>query len=210
LSIDRSPLFAAIFPGPPGRIVVSATQFAAGDFPPVCAMTGLPAETRRRFRFIRAPAWSFVFAFLMCVGIGFLVSGILIFLVARKVSGYLPLTSASNQRLNWALQGSAATLVVVALMWIAAALLSTTGSPLAQLTALLLVSFGLMAFLLGFTGLQVGLQILKPLYGPTAVILPRQTGHADTWIELRNVHPVFVAAVEQMSAGRVSQSAGPS
>src|SRR5205823_4366812 len=118
LSIDRSPLFAAIFPGPPGRIVVSATQFAAGDFPPVCAMTGLPAETRRRFRFIRAPAWSFVFAFLMCVGIGFLVSGILIFLVARKVSGYLPLTSASNQRLNWALQGSAATLVVVALMWI--------------------------------------------------------------------------------------------
>jgi len=173
-------------------------------------MTGQPAETRRRFRFIRPPAWSSVFLLLMCVGIGFVVSGILIFLVAQKVSGVLPLTSRSDRRLSRMLQISIAVLAVVGVMWIMALVLSTTGNPLAQLMALLLVSFGLMAFLLGFTGLQVGLQILRPVFGPTAMVLARQPGQTQTWLELRNVHPAFVAAVEQSRAGRVSQSAGPS
>jgi hypothetical protein len=205
LSVDRSPLFAAIFPGPPGRIVVSAAQFAAGDFPPVCAMTGQPAETRRRFRFFRAPAWAVGFTFLMCVGVGFLVTGILIFLVARKVTGYLPLTSASSRRLAQVMRVSVVFVALGAILLIAAASLSATGDPLAHLTAILLLAFGLMLFLIGFTGLQVGLQMLKPLYGPTAVVLPRPPGHKETWIELRNVHPAFVAAVQQVYSATSTQ-----
>jgi hypothetical protein len=205
LSVDRSPLFAAIFPGPPGRIVVSAAQFAAGDFPLVCAMTGQPAQTRRRFRFFRAPVWSAVFLFLMCVGIGFLVSGLLIFLVARRVTGYLPLTSTSNQRISLVLQLSVVVVTVGAILLIVAALLAATADPLAHLAGVLLLPFGLMAFVVGFTGLQVGLQMLKPLYGPTAVVLPRQPGHTETWIELRNVHPAFVAAVQQVNSAISTQ-----
>ena len=204
-NVDRSPLFAALFPGPPGRVVVPATQFAAGDFPAICAMTGLPAETRRRFRFFRAPGWSFAFVFLICAGVGFLISGLLIFLVSDKVSGYLPLTSASARRLGLLMRVSVAIVGVALVMLIAAAFLATTGESLAQLASVLLVSTGLPVFLLGFTGLQFGLQVLKPVYGPTALVLPRDAMHPDRWIELRNVHPAFVAAVQQQHAARTAQ-----
>lgn len=201
-NVDRSPLFEALFPGPRGRIVVSAGQFAAGDFPPICAMTGLPAQTRRRFRFFRAPSWSFVFVFLMLVGIGFLISGLLIFLVAQKVSGYLPLTRASSTRMALVLRISIAIVLAALAMLIPAAAFAMTGEPLAQFASVLLVSFGLLVFLFGFTGLQVGLQVLKPMYGPTALVLPARTDYPGTWIELRNVHPNFVAAVQQQQAAR--------
>ena len=101
-----------------------------------------------------------------------------------------------------------AILAGVAVMWIAAALLFATGIPLAHVEAWLLVTLGLLAFLIGFTGLQVGLQLLKPVFGPTAVILPRQPGDLETWIELRSVHPAFVTAMEQLRAAHTSQSAG--
>jgi len=170
-------------------------------------MTGLPAETRRRFRFFRAPEWSTIFLLLMCVGVGFLLSGILIFLVARKVTGFLPLTSESSRRLSLVRMISLALMGVALALLSGAAVLSAAREPLAQLAALLLLSLGLIAFLFGFTGLQIGLQVLKPLFGPTAVVLPRQPRNSETWLELRNVHPAFVAAVQQRNAHRVAHHA---
>ncbi len=186
-------------------MVVPATQFTAGDFPAICAMTGLPAETRRRFRFFRAPGWSIVFVFLICAGVGFLISGLLIFLVADKVSGYLPLTWASARRLGLLMRVSVGIVGVALVMLIAAAYLATAGESLTQLASVLLVAAGLPVFLFGFTGLQVGLQVLKPVYGPTAVVLPLDAAHPGRWIELRNVHPQFVAAVQQQHAARAAQ-----
>lgn len=136
----------------------------------------------------------------MCAGIGFLVSGLLIFLVAEKVSGYLPLTSASVRRLSVPMRVSITLLLVALGMFISAVILATTGAQLAQLASLVLASTGLWVFLFGFLGLQAGFGIVKPLYGPTAVVLPRQAAYPGTWIELRNVHPAFVAAVEQQHA----------
>ena len=71
---------------------------AANDFPPVCAMTGAPAETWRKFRFSTAPAWAAVFLILLCTGFGLLIVFVAMYLVSRRASGYLPLTRASSRR----------------------------------------------------------------------------------------------------------------
>ena len=43
----------------PDRVQIWASQLAANDFPPVCAMTGRPAETWRKFRFATPPDWAY-------------------------------------------------------------------------------------------------------------------------------------------------------
>jgi hypothetical protein len=168
-------------------------------------MSGQPAETRRVFRFATAPGWATAFLFLMCIGVGFFISGPLVFLVSRRARGYLPLTQASNRRLGRMLPVSAAVLAAGAVICVASGLLGTSRDPLANLAALLLFSLGLLLVLFGFTGLQIGLQTLRPLFGPTGKVLRAQPGQPETSIELRNVHPAFVAAVQQMDAARMAQ-----
>ncbi len=82
----------------PDRVLVWSSQLAANDFPPVCAMTGAPAETWRKFRFSTAPAWAAVFLILICTGFGLLIVFVAMYLVSRRASGYLPLTRASSRR----------------------------------------------------------------------------------------------------------------
>jgi hypothetical protein len=78
--------------------VVWSSQLAANDFPPVCAMTGQPAETWRKFRFSTAPAWAPVLFLLLCTGVGLLLVFIAMYGVSRRASGHLPLTRASSRR----------------------------------------------------------------------------------------------------------------
>ena len=85
-------------PSRPDRVLVWSSQLAANDFPPVCAMTGAPAETWRKFRFSTAPAWAAVFLILLCTGFGLLIVFVAMYLVSRRASGYLPLTRASSRR----------------------------------------------------------------------------------------------------------------
>jgi len=61
-------------------------------------MTGVPAETWRKFRFSTAPAWAAVFLILLCTGFGLLIVFVAMYLVSRRASGYLPLTRASSRR----------------------------------------------------------------------------------------------------------------
>jgi hypothetical protein len=84
----------------PDRVLVWASQLAANDFPPVCAMTGAPAETWRKFKFSTAPAWAAVFLLLLCTGVGLLIVFLAIYLVSRRASGYLPLTRAASRRVG--------------------------------------------------------------------------------------------------------------
>ena len=44
---------------PSNRVQIWASQLAANDFPPVCAMTGAPAEAWRKFTFSKTPPWAF-------------------------------------------------------------------------------------------------------------------------------------------------------
>lgn len=52
-----------------------------------------------------------------------------------------------------------------------------------------------------FVGL-IGIVLLRGLYGPAAVILPQRPGYYGLLVELRRVHPNFVAAVQQHQHAR--------
>jgi hypothetical protein len=77
-------------------VQVWSSQLAANDFPPVCAMTGAPAETSHKFSFSTTPAWAVALLPLVCLGLLPLFLGL--YLVSRRASGRLPLTRASRRR----------------------------------------------------------------------------------------------------------------
>jgi hypothetical protein len=180
----------------PNRVLIWQSQLAANDFPPVCAMTGAPAETWRKFSFSTAPPWAF------WVG-GVIVAA----LMSRRASGYLPLTRASVKRLRlftWSFFGL---LPLAVIFWIASAITSSVNGPVwSAITSLL--------FVLGIGSIIVcliGIVIARRLFGPTGKIFEPQPGQYESLIELRNVHPNFVAAVQQLQYARAQSAyAAPS
>jgi hypothetical protein len=52
----------------PDRVQIWASQLGANDFPPVCAMTGRPAELWRKFNFSTPPRWAYALLVLIVVG----------------------------------------------------------------------------------------------------------------------------------------------
>jgi len=176
---------------PPDRVTVWQSQLAANDFPPVCVMTGAPAETWRRFKFSTAPPWA------IWVG-GVLVASIL----ARRASGYLPMTRASVQRLRLARWSPVALLAVAFLCWILAVIVGAAGgndSTTSSIAGFLFI-VGSLLLLIGL----IGLVVVQAAYGPTARVMEQQPGQYEPVVELRRVHPNFVNAVRQMQAARAA------
>ena len=174
-------------------VQVWRSQLEANDFPPVCAMTGAPAETWRKFRFITAPAWAYAFLVLLLTGIGLLLIFILMRAVSRTATGHLPLTRASSDRLrNANIAG-----LGIALVWL----------------VLLVVGFaagdnGAGFFLLGILvlfGLVIYWLLVRPRFGPKGTVLPIARGQQQSVVRLERVHPAFVAAVQQHQQARAAQ-----
>jgi hypothetical protein len=169
---------------PPNRVLIWEAQLTANDFPPVCAMTGAPAEMWRKFTFSKAPPWAF------WVG-GVILSAAL----AERFSGYLPLTRASARRI-----------VLVRVAFVGLILLGfaswAIGVPVAANSSggfyALLFLLGLGAIFAGVIGILLG----QSAMGPAGKLLDRQAGQYQRLIELRNVHPVFVAAVQHLQQMR--------
>jgi hypothetical protein len=168
-------------------------------------MTGEPAETWRKFRFHSAPAWSIVFIFLICVGIGFFLSATLMYVVSRRASGYLPLTFASTHRLALVTRVAVALIGVSIAIGVLAALLASRNDLGTSVAALMLFNVGILVFVFGSVVLQTGLQITYPLFGPRARVMKLEPGQAGPLVELRNVHPAFVTAVNEMHAAPAAQ-----
>ena len=150
-------------------------------------MTGQPAETWKKFTFTKTPPWAFF------VG-GVLLSSAL----AERVTGYLPLTRASAQKVNtvrWIFGGLIA---LGFLLWVVSFVVAanTTG---AAWGLLFLGGLGLM-----FAGL-IGLVIGRGAMGPRARLFDVQPGQYQRLIQLDNVHPNFVAAVQQHQQARAAQ-----
>src|SRR5260221_2481988 len=83
------------------RVQIWASQLAANNFPPICAMTGPPAETWHKFRFSTPPPWAYALLVLVVFGgLGLIVGAIVMSAVAQKARGFLPLTRNSS-RLVW-------------------------------------------------------------------------------------------------------------
>jgi multisubunit Na+/H+ antiporter MnhC subunit len=165
-------------------------------------MTGEPAETWRKFRFHSAPLWSVVFLFLICIGIGFFVSAFLMYVVSRRASGYLPLTQASNRKLALVMRIAIAIVAIAILMGILAVFLASRNDLATSVASLVLTQLAIFVFVCGALGLQTGLQITYPLFGPKARVMKRESGQSDRLVELRNVHPAFATAVLQMQQER--------
>ena len=158
-------------------------------------MTGAPAETWRKVRFRSPPlrvALSLVVEVLGLGGFG-------------EPSGYLPLTRASSRHLslfNWARRGLIAGL---ALLWILGYFLGVSIASTVHLTSnagwygLFLV--GSLSALIG----TLGWLVVRSLKCPGGKVLRAKRGRNDHEVELRNVHPAFVAAVTQIHQARAQQ-----
>jgi hypothetical protein len=184
--------------------VIWSSQLAANDFPPVCAMTGAPAEAWRKFRFATVPRWAYAFFALLCTGIGLLPVFIIMAIVSRRASGYLPLTRASRRKLDLVTWFSVGLLPLMLVFWIAGAVVSSnlhdnTWSTIAGV----LFFLGLLSFL----GFIVCVVVLRPLVGPGAKVMEQVPGQFDKLVELRRVHPAFVAAVTHVHQARAAQYA---
>jgi len=187
----------------PDLVTIWASQLAANDFPPVCAMTGQPGEVWRKFRFATPPPGARFLLILVCLGgIGILLYAIVISTISRRATGYLPLTNASRNRLNLY------TGIVVALLPLAFILLFTglvvgSGTDEATLGAIsvALVIAGALSFALFVIG-----ALVRSFFGPGATVSDPPLGYTDKLVELRRIHPAFAAAVKQAQLARVAQS----
>jgi hypothetical protein len=164
-------------------------------------MTGQPAGTWWRFRFATVPRWAYWFFLLLCTGVGLLPIFIIFAVVSRRASGHLPLTFSSRGRLrlvNWIV---ISTLPLMVLLFIAAAIVGSNTNDQTGST----ITFSLvMLAALSFVGFVVGYLVVRPLVGPRATVMEQQPGYYDKLVELRNVHPAFVTAVNQVHQQRAA------
>jgi len=178
------------------EVLIWQSQLTANDFPPVCAMTGAQAETWARFSFSNAPPYAFWVGGLMAAA-----------LFSRRASGYLPLTRASAKTLRlftWTLVALLPLGIVGIFMGLLVAGASTVNTVGEAIGALITV-LGIASVLVGL----IGLLIVRRTLGPTAKIFDTQPGQYESLIELRNVHPAFVAAVQQLQQMRAQQVSQP-
>jgi hypothetical protein len=191
----------------PDRVQVWAAQLAANDFPPVCAMTGRPAETWRKFKFATPPIWVYALLILVCFGgLGFIAYAVTVLVTAQRASGHLPLTRSSSRTVSLALWGPVAALGLFVVCWLLAVIISlSTNDQTGSTIAWVFFWIGLLLMLAGL----VGRLLLKPLICPRAKVTEIQPRTLDRLVELRNVHPAFVAAVNSMHQQRAAHYAAP-
>jgi hypothetical protein len=167
-------------------------------------MTGRPAETWRKFDFSTPPRWAYALLILVCLGgLGFIAFAIVMTLVAQRASGYLPLTRASRRTVALAFWIPVGLLIAVPVCWLAALSVgaSSSNDPTLSTIAVVLGFLGLFVLIAGL----VGRLVIGPLLIPRAKVMEQAPGYNDRLVELRNVHPAFVAAVQQLQQTRAPQ-----
>ena len=179
---------------PPDRVTIWQSQLTANDFPPVCAMSGQPAETWHKFRFATAPPWAF------------LLGAIVVAALSRRASGYLPLTRASLKKLRLVTWTFVGLLPLAVVFWVAAALVAPSDSdPTRSAITGILVLMGFISLIVGL----IGVILRARFFGPTGKVMEQQPGYYEPVIELQRVHPNFVAAVRQRQQERAAQYGSP-
>jgi hypothetical protein len=157
-------------------------------------MTGHPAEKWRKFKFATPPDWAYSLLILVCLGgLGFIAFAIVMTLVAERASGYLPLTRSSSRTVTLATWIPIGLLIAWPISWAIALIASSSNDSTWPTIAAVF-------FWLGFLFLGAGLigrLLITRLVCPRAKVFPVAPGQTDRIVELRNVHPLFVAAVLQ-------------
>jgi len=186
------------------RIQIWGSQLAANDFPPVCAMSGRPAEAWRRFKFATPPQWAYALLVLICLGgIGLIAYAVVISAVSQRASGFLPLTRSSRRTVELAIWVPVGLIIAWAALWGVAAVIAfaTTDNSLVTLAGICFW-IGLLLMIAGL----VGRLVITRLVIPQAKVMEAQPGYFDKLVELRNVHPNFVRALREQQVARLAQS----
>ncbi len=137
-----------------GKVQVWASQLWANDFPPVCAMTGRPAETWKKFKFATAPDWTYALLILICLGgLGFIAFAIVVALVSQRASGYLPLTRSSSRTVTLAFWIPLVLLIAWPVSWLIAAIFGfSSNDPTASTIAGVSFWLGVLFLVAGLIG----------------------------------------------------------
>ena len=176
------------------RVQIWASQLEANQFPPVCAMTGQPAQTWRKFTFSTPPPWVYALLVLVLVGgLGILLYAVVVNLVSQKATGYLPLTFGARNRLRWYLGIVVALLPLSFVAFFVGLAFASSNDSTSDTTGGILVVVGLILFILFLVG-----ALFRRYFGPGARVSEPPIGHTDRMVELQRVHPAFVAAVLPM------------
>lgn len=127
-------------------------------------------------------------------------------LVAQRASGFLPLTKASSTMVTLATWIPGSLVLGGFVVWLIALLIAlSTNDPSASTVSGWSFFLGLLAIIGGL----VGRLVVKPLLCPRAKVMEAAPGQNDRIVELRNVNPLFVAAVLQRQQARAIQYAAP-
>jgi hypothetical protein len=168
-------------------------------------MTGRPVETWKKFKFATPPDWTYALLILTCLGgLGFIAFTIVVAAVSERASGFLPLTRSSSRIVTLAFWIPLALLIAWPICWVIA--LVSAGDPNASGTTGALVWLGIFFLLAG----MIGRLVVTRFVSPRAKVMELAPGHFDRVVELRNVHPLFVAALLQRQQAQASQYAYPS
>jgi UPF0716 family protein affecting phage T7 exclusion len=170
-------------------------------------MTGAPAQTWRKFRFASPPQWAYALYVLILLGvIGLLIAAAVLAGVSQRASGHLPLTRASSRLVGLAMWVPVFLIVAALVLWtivpIAAGFNFDSADTNAAAIAGLIYLVGAVLLISGL----VGRLVVMPLVTPRAKVIV-QPGYYDKLVEIRNVHPAFVAAVNQAQQARAAQYA---
>jgi hypothetical protein len=190
-----------------GKVQVWASQLWANDFPPVCAITGRPAETWKKFKFATPPDWTYALLILVCLGgLGFIAFTIVVAVVSQRASGFLPLTRSSSRTVTLAFWTPLVLLIAWVVCWVIAAIFGfSSNDPTASVIAGTSFWVGVLFLAAG----MIGRLVVTPLISPRAKVKELEPGQTDRIVELRNVHPLFVAAVLQRQQASASPYAYP-
>jgi MFS family permease len=173
----------------------------ANDFSPVCAMTGRPAETWRKFTFSTPPAWTYALLVLICLGLlGVAIAGLIIYAVSERATGHLPLTRSSKRLADLAFWGPIGLLIASPIAWVLAFVFGSSDNQSPVLPILFLIGIALLV-----AGLLFRL-VGTPLISPRGKVFPVQFGQYDRLVRISNVSPAFVAAVRERQHAQYAQA----
>jgi hypothetical protein len=170
-------------------------------------MTGRPAETWKKFKFATPPDWTYALLILVCLGgLGFIAFTIVVAVVSQRASGFLPLTRSSSRTVTLAFWIPVVLLITWPVSWAIAVIFRLSSSdPTASAIAGVSFWLGVLFLVAGL----IGRLVVTPLISPRAKVRELAPGQNDRIVELRNVHPLFVAAVVQRQQAAASHYITP-
>lgn len=160
-------------------------------------MTGRRADVWRRFKFVTVPAWVYLLLVLFIfAGFGIIVHLVVRHALAQRARGYLPLSRLASRVVTiavWFPIGIVALAAVVLVVGVAAAA-NDSSSPIGG-------KLFLFSIVLLVGGLLVR-QLFQSFLFPRAKVNAPMPGYGDRVLEMRHLHPNFVAAVRRRQLER--------